>query len=117
MQTHPLLFAALLDGQDLLLILTLVLVWLAAKRLPQIMSGFGQGLLHFRKELDDQAHSAGRSAAGIYGKAAAEALTPENQTAELYDPAVFHRQGKKASLRQRLQKIWCKLLNWLRIRR
>jgi Sec-independent protein translocase protein TatA len=117
MQTHPLLFAALLDGQDLLLILTLVLVWLAAKRLPQIMSGFGQGLLHFRKELDDEAHSAGRSAAGIYGKAAAEALTPENQNAELYDPAVFRRQGQKASVAQRSRNLWSKVLDWLRIKR
>ena len=43
---------------------------------------FGEGLSQFRKEFDEQAHQAGESLGGIYGKPAAEALTPENQTAD-----------------------------------
>jgi hypothetical protein len=36
---------------------------------------------------------AGESLGGIFGKPAAEALTPDNQTAELYDPAAFHDEN------------------------
>ena len=43
------------------------------------------------------ASDAGRSVGGIYGKAAAQALTPDNQVAELYDPAVL---GKEQSRRR-----------------
>jgi len=85
---------ALLAGWELVLILGVILVLLGAKRLPWIARGFGKGLSQFRKEFDEQAHQAGESLGGIYGKPAAEALTPDNQTAELYDPAVFHnREG------------------------
>ena len=85
---------ALLAGWELVLILGVILVLLGARHLPWIARGFGEGLSQFRKEFDEQAHQAGESLGGIYGKPAAEALTPENQTAELYDPAVFHhREG------------------------
>ena len=45
-----------------------------------------------REEVDGAAGDAGKSLGGIYGKPACEALTPDNQTAELYDPAVLRDQ-------------------------
>jgi hypothetical protein len=79
------------------------------------MKGLGDWLSHSRDEIDRQAHDAGKSAGGVFGKPAAEALTPDNQTAELYDPAVFRRGGKKRSVRQLLQELWHNILKWLRI--
>src|SRR2546421_8583790 len=89
------MLATFFGGWEVVLILAVILILLAAK-------GFGRGLSHFRKELDNQAHDAGESLGGIYGKPAAEALTSDNQTAELYDPAAFqdanaNRRGKKKS--------------------
>ena len=76
---------------------TVALILAGAKKLPDIARGLGQGFSQFRKhvgelpnDLDQQAHDAGESLGGIYGKPAAQALTPDNETAELYDPAVFH---------------------------
>jgi hypothetical protein len=65
---------------------------------------------------DRPAHDAGKSAGGIFGKPAAEALTPDNQTAELYDPAVFRRGRRKRWFRQLLRDLWCNILRWLRVR-
>ena len=88
-----------LGGGEIILILALLLILLGAKRLPDLTRGLGRGLYEFRKasrgvreELDEQAADAGRSLGGIYGKPAVEALTPDNKTAELYDPCVFRKQ-------------------------
>ncbi len=99
----------------MVLILTILLIVLGAKRLSDITKGPGDGLSRFRGEMDSQTHDAGRSAGGIFGKPAAEALTPANQTAELYDPAAFRRGGKKRSARQLLREVWHNILKWLRI--
>ena len=43
------------------------------------------------REIDQGGFSTrGKSLGEIHGKAAADALTPDNQIAELYDPAVFN---------------------------
>lgn len=110
------MLATFLGGWELVLILAILLILLAAKRLPDIIIGLGDGLSHFRGEVDSQAHDVGKSAGGIFGKPAAEALTPDNQTAELYDPGVFRRGRKKRSVRQFLQVFWRKTLAWLRIK-
>ena len=88
-----------LGGGEIILILALAMILFAAKRLPFLGRGLGRGFYEFRKpsrgvqeELDEQAADVGRSLGGIYGKPAVEALTPNNQTAELYDPAVFRNQ-------------------------
>ena len=107
--------ATFLGGWEVALILALLLILLGAKRLPEIMRGMGSGMSEFRKELDRQAHDAGKSAGGIFGKPAAEALTPDNQTAELYDPAVFRGPGRKPTLRRWLRYLWRGILKWLRI--
>jgi sec-independent protein translocase protein TatA len=88
-----------LGGGEIILILAVILILLGAKRLPDLTRGLGRGFYEFRKAckyvqegLDEQAADAGRSLGGIYGKPAAEALTPDNHTAELYDPGAFQNQ-------------------------
>ena len=87
-----------LGGGEVIVILVVFLVMFGASRLPELFCGLGTGMREFgkairkvREELDQGAFDAGRSAGGIYGKPAAQALTSDNQTAELYDPAVFGR--------------------------
>jgi len=95
-------------GGEVVLILALIVILVGAKKLPEITRGLGDGFSEFRKrvgglskELDQEAHDAGESLGGIYGKPAAQALTPDNQTAELYDPAVFQnpRTSKHTTFR------------------
>jgi len=93
--------ASILGGWEIILILSWVLVLLGAKRLPEIGRGMELGLREFLKatrdsfgDLDTPASDAGKSLGGIYGKPAAEALTPDNQTAELYDPAVLRKNQR-----------------------
>jgi sec-independent protein translocase protein TatA len=111
---NSIVLATFLAGWEALLILSLILILLLAKKLPEIMRGMGTGLSEFRKALDQEAQDAGKSAGGIFGKPAAEALTPDNQTAELYDPAVFHRDGKRPSVRSLLCDLWHSLLKLLK---
>jgi len=87
-------------------ILMMILFWaeqlpplphLAARIYEELMKAFRNIL----KGFDQGANDAGRSLGGIYGKPAAQALTPDNQVAELYEPAVlqekprFFRRGAK----------------------
>ena len=86
--SNTLILASFFGGWEIVLIMAVMLILFGAKQLPGLAKGFGDGLSQFGKELDGQAHDAGRSLGGIYGKPAGEALTPDNQTAELYDPAL-----------------------------
>lgn len=90
---------AILNGWELVLLFAVILFLFAAKNLTR---GLGEGFSQFQtdvKILDDEAYAAGESFGGIYGKPAAEALTPDNQTAEIYDPAVFHRHERRRGFR------------------
>lgn len=82
------LLAGILSNWELLLILATILVLFASKRLPPAI---GRALSGFRDAIDEMSFDAGRSVGGIHGKRAAEALTPDNQTGELYRPAVFDK--------------------------
>jgi len=113
---HSVVLATFFGGWELVLILAVLLILVGAKKLPDIMRGMRNGLSEFRKAVDHEAHDAGKSAGGIFGKPAAEALTPDNQTAELYDPAVFRRGRRKRSFRQLIRDLWQDTLRWLRIR-
>ncbi len=94
-----------LEGGEILLILALTLVLVGARRLPELAAGFAFGIKECRHAIleirawvrwpDQEAHDAGESIGGIYGKAGAQAITPDNQIAELYDPEVL-RKSKKA---------------------
>ena len=100
----------MLNGWEVVLMLAVVLVLLGARHLPWIARGLGEGLFQFRKRFDQEARDAGKSLGGIYGKPAAEALTPDNQTAELYDPAAFHREKRSGSATKRMR-----FRRWLRL--
>ncbi len=80
-----------LGGGEIILVLALVLILFGARKLPEMARGLGRGLGAFRDAADDLASDAGRSAGGVYGKRAAQALTPDNQVAELYDPGAFEK--------------------------
>ena len=95
------MFADIFGGWEVLLILAVVLILSGAENLPQIGRWLDEGVSQLRKRrgglskgFDEEAHDAGESLGGIYGKPAAQALTPDNQTAELYDPAAFHHEEK-----------------------
>lgn len=88
--------------------LALVLILLGGRKLPEIARGLGQGIYEFHRnvrelseDLDQEARDAGESLGGIFGKAAAQAPTPENQVAELYDPAAF--QDSRAEKRRKFR--------------
>lgn len=87
-----------LGGRELILCLALVVIVVRARKLPELSRGLGRGIFEFRdsarrvtEEIDEEASEAGRAVGGIYGKAAAQAIAPDNQVAELYDPAVFRK--------------------------
>jgi sec-independent protein translocase protein TatA len=85
--------AGFFDGWEIVLILAMILLLFGSKRLPELLRGLKQGMTEFKKALreilDRPALDAGQSLGGIFSKPAAEALTPANQVAELYKPAVF----------------------------
>jgi hypothetical protein len=51
---------------------------------------------------------------GIYAKAAALVLTPDNQVAELYDPSVFSKEAQPPKFRMVLKRAYSKLRRWIR---
>ena len=107
-----------LGGGEIILILALVLILLGAKKLPELARGLREGIWRFRNSMDDVAHDAGRSIGGIYGKPAAQAITADNQVAELYDPAVLRRvpeaPKKGKGLLDLLRKTWVRICSWFR---
>jgi sec-independent protein translocase protein TatA len=117
----PSMFAGLVGGWEMVVIVAVILTLVGAKKLPEIIRGLGEGVSQFRKslgglskELDQDAHDAGESLGGIYGKSVAQALTPDNQTAELYDPDVFHNQERTGLAPKRMRfRGWSRL--WLLI--
>jgi sec-independent protein translocase protein TatA len=116
-QTAVILAVLNLGSGEIILILALVLTLFGREKLPDLMRGLGRGLIEFRKAtrdvsdaLDDEAGDAGRALGGICGKPAAQALTPNNQVAELYDPAAFQNRGKPRPVWTRvtrlLRRLW-----------
>src|SRR5258706_10457137 len=97
------MLADIFRGWEVVLILAAILILFGAKHLPKIGREWGDGLSKFRKEFDQQAHEAGEGLGGIYGKPAGEALTTDNQTAELYDPAVFHGEERTRRTRKQMR--------------
>ena len=107
-----------LGGWEIVLIAAVLLILFGARRLPELARGLRLGLHEFGKStqetfgaFDKEAKDAGESLGGIYGKPAGEALTPDNQTAELYDPAAF---GNRQNAPNKARTWWRRL--WLRVR-
>jgi len=84
-----------LGGGGAILVLALLLILLGVKKLPDLAKGLGRGIFEFRKAIDEESSEAGRSVAGIYAKPTAQALTPDNQVAELYEPGVFQKESHR----------------------
>lgn len=87
---------ALIGVWESVALLAVVLILFEGPRLPGIGRGFRWGM----REFDKGASEAGKDIGGIYGKLAAEALTPDNQPAERYDPRAWRpkrRYEKRAS--------------------
>ena len=93
--------------------IVLMLILFGANKLPGLAKGLGQGLFEFRKCIDDESAEAGRTLGGIYGKPGAEALTPDNQVAELYDPAVLQINSRSPKRRIAFLAVFAKFLKQL----
>jgi sec-independent protein translocase protein TatA len=105
---------------EMILVLALVLILIGARKLPEVGRGLGRGISEFRRatkqvadEMDEAASEAGRSTGGIYGKRAAEALTPDNQVAELYDPAALQDQTQRSKRRKVMD--FNRIRRWIRL--
>lgn len=104
---------------ELVVMLAVSLLLFGSTRLPELWRGLCKGIEEFKRatlEITDKAaFAAGRSAGGIYGKAAAEALTPHNHVAELYDPAVFRKcdREKGKDFLFRLKTVFRSWINFL----
>ncbi|SRR6266478_9142178 len=109
-------------GGEVILILALLIILYGSKKLPEIARGMGEGISEVCKALwnalragDRRAEDAGKSLGGIYGKPAAEALTPDNQTAELYDPAALRDKDRTGGSRKPTAFLtWSRLWRWIR---
>lgn len=73
-------------------------------RILDFVRGLRRGICEFRKAskdvfgvFDQTGFDAGQSLGGIHGKAAFEALTTDNQTVELYDPALPKNSGQNGN--------------------
>ena len=117
-----------LGGGEIILVLALVGVMFSANQLPDFFEGFWRGWTEFRRAItklagrvDDDASEAGRSLGGIYGKPASQALTPENEVAELYKPAVLDRdaqqpkKNKPQTVLLLVRKFLGAIFRWLRL--
>ncbi len=76
-----------------------------SNRVLDFVRGLRRGICEFRKAskdvlggFDQAGFDAGRSLGGIHGKAAFEALTTDNQTVELYDPAISKKNGENGNM-------------------
>jgi TatA/E family protein of Tat protein translocase len=103
-----------LGGGEIILILALVLILFGAKKLPELGQGLRRGFFEFRKAVDDEASDAGRSLGGIYGKPAAQALTPDNQVAEIYEPGAFEEKTHSPRHRKIITRSLQRLRWWVR---
>jgi len=108
-------------GAEIVLILAVGLVLFGARNLPELARGLGQGIIEFRRATkrltdatDEEAGEAGRSVGGIYGTPAAQALTPDNQVAELYDPAVLRNETQRPERCNRMRNGFIELWSWMR---
>lgn len=110
------LFAAIfnLGGWEIILVLAVVLILFGAKKLPELARGLALGIDKFRDAVDSEASDAGRSVGGIYGKRAVQALTPDNQVAELYDPGAFERDAHPQKRRNIIKHALLSLWTWMR---
>src|SRR5579871_2267569 len=117
-EAQAILATGFLGGWEIVLLLAiflLVIIWkhphLFWEVMTKALSEFGKSTKEVSEELDKAAHDAGRSLGGIHGRAATEALTPDNQVREMYDKPQFRDlEGR----RRPKKKIWQSLTAFLR---
>jgi sec-independent protein translocase protein TatA len=114
-----------LGGGELLLLLSVVLLLFWTKNLPRLARGLRNGMAEFRRAMrhvgqeiidGSSGFDAGQSVGGIYGKRAIEALSPDNQVSELYDPEILKRGEKPKEFRiiwYRIQRTMSAFIKWL----
>lgn len=103
------MLAAIINGWELLLLFAVILVLFRAKHLAELPRGLRDLYSHLRSSFERDAHEVGESIGGICGKPGAQALTPDNRTAELYEPAVFQHEERTRRIKRRLR-----FRRWLR---
>ena len=89
-----------------MLVLLALMLLSCSKRMARFTRGLGQAMGEFRKasgevakEIDQAGFDAGRNLGGIHGKTAFEAMTTDNHSVELYNPAVFRNKGQRKKAR------------------
>lgn len=97
---QPICFLGLLSGWEIAASLAIILTILGRKFFLDFWGGTRRGFSEFKKSQDEIGHEAGRAVGGIFGKPAAEAITPGNEVAELYDPRIY-----LGDARRRLERI------------
>jgi hypothetical protein len=111
-------------GTGELCLISVIIALLCINRRPDIFCGLAMGLRRFRDELrrltsgfDQGSEDAGRSLGGILGKPAAQAITADNQVAELYEPTALKNESpsEKKARRQfkALLTIFLRFVRWL----
>lgn len=102
---------------EIALIVAVLMAWFWRKTLIKLGLGFRRGLFEFRKGIQDvekEASEAGRSVGGIYGKSAFQALTPDNNTAELYNPDLTRVKIAPRKRHPGVLKKYVKIPAWMR---
>jgi hypothetical protein len=66
-----------------LAVISVLALWFWLLRHPDFLEGFKQGLKEYRKTADQEGAALGESLSAEYGRIAGEALTLENNTAEI----------------------------------
>lgn len=74
-----------LGGTELVLIAVVALVLFGANKIPGFMKVLGQGMKRFGEASSQVQQELGKSAGGAFSIPVAEAITPDNQTAEFID--------------------------------
>lgn len=99
-----------LGSGEIILVLATVLIMFWAKNPPRIA----------RWLLGDDARDAGRSVGGIFGKRAAQAITPDNQVAERYNAKLFHPnrgwRRRRGGFLHFIASLWSRVCSLLRTR-
>lgn len=84
--SYALLAGSIFGGWELLLILSVVLILIPARKLPELSKGLGQGFHEFWKATQDVSEELNPKESGL----AYEALTHDNRTAEFLYPHRSH---------------------------
>ena len=97
---------ALMGGTELIVVFSALLVLLFTRKIPDFSDGLRRGMKAFREAADETAIDVGKSAGGINGKPAAEALTIDNETVELYEPAILGERPRRDTREFRRATPW-----------